>query len=76
MAALTDLIWEKCFLRVRVCNLPRNALTLRSMNTDLRILMRNLSRGGPRGEKCTRARAVRAQMRNYKCAAGLGLATP
>ena len=30
MAALTDLIWEKCFLRVRVCNLPRNALTLRS----------------------------------------------
>ena len=30
LAALTDLIWEKCFLRVRVCNLPRNALTLRS----------------------------------------------
>ena len=29
MAALTDLIWEKCFLRVRVCNLPRNALTLK-----------------------------------------------
>ena len=37
LAALTDLIWEKCFLRVRVCNLPRNALTLRSTGAQIAI---------------------------------------
>ena len=73
MAALTDLIWEKCFLRVRVCNLPRR---LRPAGSEHRFFFLFLptssaehARTGPSGVVHARQRGTRATPKPASCLA-------